>query len=252
MAIEITTADATTLAGIREALEIGDRDEPNGFAGVESDGTINAIVGHRIGTASELGSLVLLEGELAVETHPSDDYPVNIRVGDGSTLGGVVVNEKIIKVLNTTVTRTAAGINSTAPLVPELELALNTGTYDVEASLQFFSGSALTGNISYGLICTTANFIGTWSPFRWLLVEGTMSIPHSNWNSGNTTRAITVAPNQRVFLFSKIRMELSSPGLVQVRFAPAVELVDGVQLVMGSRIEASRVMPSLPFSPEPE
>lgn len=55
--------------------------------GLESDGSIAAVVQVRQGTAAELSQIVLNDGEIAVELEGG--APKQIRVGDGTTAGGL-------------------------------------------------------------------------------------------------------------------------------------------------------------------
>jgi hypothetical protein len=56
--------------------------------GLEEDGSIAAIVQVRQGTAAELGEIVLNDGEIAIELEGG--VPKQLKVGDGTTAGGVV------------------------------------------------------------------------------------------------------------------------------------------------------------------
>lgn len=54
---------------------------------LNEDGSVPAIVQVRQGTAAELGEIVLNDGELAIELEGG--VPKQLKVGDGTTLGGV-------------------------------------------------------------------------------------------------------------------------------------------------------------------
>lgn len=55
--------------------------------GLESDGSIAAVVQVRQGTGAELAQIVLNDGEIAVELEGGS--PKQLRVGDGTTAGGI-------------------------------------------------------------------------------------------------------------------------------------------------------------------
>lgn len=76
-------------ATARTNLGIGNRDEANGFVGIDNEGAIDAIVSVRQGTAAELNEIILRNGELAIEIEAGD--PKGLRAGDGTTAGGVVI-----------------------------------------------------------------------------------------------------------------------------------------------------------------
>jgi hypothetical protein len=88
---EIVTAFGTYTEQQREdmrsELGIGERNEPNGFAGIDSEGVLPAIVTVRRGTEAEIDAIVLNDGELAIVD--VDGSPAFLRMGDGETLGGV-------------------------------------------------------------------------------------------------------------------------------------------------------------------
>jgi hypothetical protein len=69
---------------------VGERNEADGFVGVEEDGTVSAIVTVRQGTAAELNAIVLADGELAIVTDIDNvgSSFANLRWGDGVTAGG--------------------------------------------------------------------------------------------------------------------------------------------------------------------
>jgi hypothetical protein len=80
------TATEQQRENMRTALEIGERNEPNGFAGIDSEGVLPAIVSVRRGTAAEIDAIVLNDGELAIVD--VDGSPAFLRMGDGATSGG--------------------------------------------------------------------------------------------------------------------------------------------------------------------
>lgn len=74
----------------RESIGVGERDQANGFVGLNDDGEIEATVLVRQGTSAELDALVLGDGEIAVVL--SGGNPVGLRVGDGVTSGGNTIS----------------------------------------------------------------------------------------------------------------------------------------------------------------
>jgi hypothetical protein len=66
-----------------------ERDAPNGFAGLNGDGAIEAVLQVRSGDAATVNSLVLLDDELAIVTEGGN--PIELRVGDGTTAGGKLI-----------------------------------------------------------------------------------------------------------------------------------------------------------------
>jgi len=79
--------------------------------GLEDNGSIAAVVQVRQGTAAELGAIVLNSGEIAVELESS--VPKRFRVGDGTTLGGVVPNVNNWNIVNGTSSDNQTVTNST-------------------------------------------------------------------------------------------------------------------------------------------
>jgi hypothetical protein len=79
--------------------------------GLENDGSIAAVVQVRQGTAAELGAIVLNNGEIAVELESS--VPKRFRVGDGTTLGGLVPNVNNWNIVNGTSADNQIVANST-------------------------------------------------------------------------------------------------------------------------------------------
>jgi hypothetical protein len=93
-----------TAKSVVDALNLGDvvtlnqdevvlqteRDASNGFAGLNADGAIEAVVQVRNGSAAEIDDLVLLDGELAVVTGGTTPL---LRIGDGTTEGGIPISQ---------------------------------------------------------------------------------------------------------------------------------------------------------------
>jgi hypothetical protein len=81
---------ASTAAIQRALLGVGERNEADGFAGLDDEGKLSAIVTVRRATAAEFvaENIVLNEGELAIEVDGSGN-PIAVRMGDGVTVGGI-------------------------------------------------------------------------------------------------------------------------------------------------------------------
>jgi hypothetical protein len=86
------------------------RNVADGFAGLDGDGAINAVVQVRSGLAAAIDELVLLTGEIAIVTD-SGGEATELRIGDGDTAGGKLMAASQIvvdKASNETRTSTTA------------------------------------------------------------------------------------------------------------------------------------------------
>lgn len=63
--------------------ELGRKNQPNGYVGIDGDGDIVGTFAQRKGTAAEIAAITLADGELAFTTDTKE-----LRLGDGATLGG--------------------------------------------------------------------------------------------------------------------------------------------------------------------
>jgi hypothetical protein len=90
----ITSPDGVNVAIASDKLSLingseqaANKNVVNGYAGIGADGSIPATLIARIGTAAEINALVLESGEIAWTT---DTF--SLRLGDGVTAGGKVIN----------------------------------------------------------------------------------------------------------------------------------------------------------------
>lgn len=90
-AADAALGDVVTLGQDEIVLE-SQRNAANGFAGLDADGAINALLKVRSGTAAVIDDLVLLSGELAAVV---DGDVQELRLGDGSTSGGSLIFSKL-------------------------------------------------------------------------------------------------------------------------------------------------------------
>lgn len=63
--------------------DLGQKNEPDGYVGINSDGIVLGTFAQRIGTAAEISAITLANGELAFTTDTKETF-----IGDGVTSGG--------------------------------------------------------------------------------------------------------------------------------------------------------------------
>ena len=80
----LTNAQLILLSG---AEQTENKDQPDGYAGIDADGNILAAIIPRRETAADLALIVLADGELATTSDTNE-----LRVGDGATNGGIVIS----------------------------------------------------------------------------------------------------------------------------------------------------------------
>ena len=84
----IPQANVTNLVtDLASKEDVANKNEPDGYAGLDENGDITGVLIPRYDTASNINAIVLSAGELATT---SDTY--ELRIGDGSTSGGRTVN----------------------------------------------------------------------------------------------------------------------------------------------------------------
>jgi hypothetical protein len=83
---QIKTDAIASAASFRALVGVGERNEADGFVGVEEDGTVSAIVTVRQGTAAELNEIVLAAGEIAIQEKTG--VSPTLRIGNGVMQGG--------------------------------------------------------------------------------------------------------------------------------------------------------------------
>jgi hypothetical protein len=77
---------AQAYSEIDDCEKTANKGQPDGYAGLDENGDLVGVLIPRTGTAAAINAIVLAQGELAVCTDT-----VQVRVGDGSTAGGMVV-----------------------------------------------------------------------------------------------------------------------------------------------------------------
>ena len=136
----VSSAIQTQLAGTEKTAN---KNQPYGYAGLDANGDLVGTLIPRSGTAAEIGQIVLLAGEVAYCTDTGQ-----IRIGDGTTAGGVGIVPR---------SDTAANINL-IQLRPG-ELAFCTDTHDIrvgDGQTLGGIGMALGGsNFNFGAVNTT-------------------------------------------------------------------------------------------------
>jgi hypothetical protein len=84
---QIKTDAVASAASFRALVGVGNRDKPNGFAGIDENGNIEASVSIRRGSPEDIADIVLADGELAIIDVP-ESYSYLV-IGDGVTAGGI-------------------------------------------------------------------------------------------------------------------------------------------------------------------
>ncbi len=85
--IKAVDVDAT------EIQTTSEKDQPNGYAGLDADGQLPAVVIHRNGTTTEIDDIILSQGELAICNDTGE-----VRRGDGETEGGIGLGSGVAEV----------------------------------------------------------------------------------------------------------------------------------------------------------
>lgn len=219
MAVEITTANDETLAGIREALKV---------PGLNEDGAIEATVLVRQGTAAALNEIVLGDGEIAIVL--VEGSPAGIRVGDGVTSGGVQINlSKVVGFLDffdavnedfvssleladgSLISQTSMFINGDltanlvrpfglAPLIKQFIVATNQNNFDTESRslihLSPTSNLEITGFLVGEATATVVYLLNTSSTHSVTLKNQSGSSNANNRIASTTGSDIVISPGR--------------------------------------------------------
>jgi len=121
--------------------------EPNGVAGINSDGAIEAIVAHRAGTVAELQALgPLPENEIAIAVDGSG-VPIGFGIGDAAeTSGGYLLTVGVEKVSVENLTLDSLSLIT----IPGLSITLPASSLlEVSGCLRFGLGSSLNYTVTF-------------------------------------------------------------------------------------------------------
>ena len=128
--IDGTAATPTELEGLRSDLGVGERNEANGFAGLDASGDLVGTIIPRQDTAANIDAITLAEGELATTSDTNE-----IRVGDGVTAGGVFIagrktfsSEESFSFISTNANTTIKTVAVTAGITYKLSAVVSIST----------------------------------------------------------------------------------------------------------------------------
>lgn len=154
----------TSIAQYNPGLaELGERNQPNGYVGINSDGLIVGTFTHRVGTAAEIAAITLAAGELAFTTDT-----LETRRGDGVTAGGIWLASKAqFAAASNVTTIDSVGPNDAAAL----SFAVTAGRYMVQGYAEI--NKEFGGNVEYylrgpvGNISASVDSVDVYSNIMW-------------------------------------------------------------------------------------
>ncbi len=126
----VDRAIAELVAGGTLVLE-SERNQPNGFLGLDAAGNIYGTITHRQGTAAEINAIILASGEMAWVTDWRE-----LRIGNGTTAGGLLVTGSVRVFGNQNVGTSIGTDPAVYPIVDVVSVALG-GVYRITGSYQF-------------------------------------------------------------------------------------------------------------------
>lgn len=128
--ISDATADGiawlTGSVGPSDVVQVANLDTANNPPALDEDGNLNAVVLVRKGTAAEIDSIVLKDGELAI-IEDGSGLPTALRAGDGTTVGGTKVGSRTGSIFLGTPPTISSTALDTDSLVAGVEVPVNAG-----------------------------------------------------------------------------------------------------------------------------
>lgn len=125
---DATTAGKAWLTGFvnpSDVVRVADLNTANNPPSLDASGNLNAVVLVRKDTSTNLASVVLKDGELAI-VEDGTGLPTGLRAGDGATAGGTSLGFQTGSVLSSTFT-VSSSTNVEGAAVPGLQIPTDTG-----------------------------------------------------------------------------------------------------------------------------
>jgi len=164
---------------------VGTRNAPNGFVGIESDGSVLGTFTSRRNTLANIASVVLAPGELAFTTDTKDVF-----VGDGVTAGGLFLDSaaKYISQAITVTINQSITLTSISAANMFFVQGLSTGLYQYDLDVRALSNqvSPVPNPSNWGFLIMSSTHVAYGSPpYSPGVFPDIYAFYRSHWNDGS-------------------------------------------------------------------